>query len=71
MLSEAKHLYNVHKGELGFFAMLRMTMNRSPPDRILSIKPTKIQKHFLIVATFDLISVQFLQFYGEKNKKQH
>ena len=30
MLSEAKHLYNALKCELGFFAMLRMTINRSP-----------------------------------------
>ena len=30
MLSEAKHLYNALKHELGFFAMLRMTINRSP-----------------------------------------
>ena len=30
MLSEAKHLYNALKRELGFFAMLRMTINRSP-----------------------------------------
>ena len=30
MLSEAKHLYNALKCELGFFAMLRMTIKRSP-----------------------------------------
>ena len=28
MLSEAKHLYNALKCELGFFALLRMTINR-------------------------------------------
>ena len=30
ILSEAKHLYNALKHEFGFFAMLRMTFNRSP-----------------------------------------
>ena len=28
MLSEAKHLYNALKCELGFFAMLRMTIGK-------------------------------------------